>query len=59
MAYGEYHRLRVKPEDELRDEPRALVDLEFIERVVTPAGKARAATDRYRYPVQENDVRPR
>ncbi len=39
VAYGEYHRLRIKPDEELRDEPRALVDLRFVERVLTPAGK--------------------
>ena len=59
VAYGEYHRLRIKPDEELRDEPRALVDLRFVGRVLTPAGKSKAAVDRYRYPAQENDVRPR
>ena len=29
VAYGEYHRLRIKPDEELRDEPRALVDLQL------------------------------
>jgi len=57
VAYGEYHRLRIKSEEELRDEPRALVDLTWVERVSAPAGRIRAAIDRYRYPPQENDVR--
>jgi predicted RecB family nuclease len=58
VAYGEYHRLRELPDDALRDEPSALVDLTFVERVFVPTGRSKAAIDRYRYPVQENDVRP-
>ncbi len=57
VAWGEYHRLREKPDDELIDEPGALVGLRFLERVVAPGGRIKTAVNRYAYPVQENDVR--
>jgi predicted RecB family nuclease len=59
FAWGEFHRLREKPVDDLLDEPGALVGLIHAARVFTPpaGGRKKAVVDRYIYPVQENEVR--
>ena len=49
------------PEEDLFDEPRAIADLEFVERVETILSKKGKPTgsviDRYRYPTQEMEIR--
>lgn len=59
VAWGDYHRLRAKLREALEDEPGALVGLEFLERLVAPlpGGRAKAVTDRYRFPPQELEIR--
>jgi uncharacterized protein len=58
VAWGEYHRVRAQPVEDLDDEPGALVGLVWQTRIVTPSGRRKAAVDRYKYPVQETDLRP-
>ncbi|MCC7009673.1 MAG: TM0106 family RecB-like putative nuclease [Acidobacteria bacterium] len=56
VGWGEYHRLREQPDDELEDEPWALAGLEFRQRVFSPiGGRLRSGIDRYAYPPQECD----
>jgi predicted RecB family nuclease len=60
--WWEYFRLRDLPEEDLFDEPRALAGLEYVERVSLVAnvktGKPTGSVvDRYRYPVQEMEIR--
>jgi uncharacterized protein len=55
VAWGDYHRVRVMAEEDLAEEPSALVGLELVSRT-PPTGRATAYVDRYRYPVQENDI---
>jgi predicted RecB family nuclease len=51
--WWEYFRLMGLTEEELLDEPHALARLEFVERVVN----GKTPVDRYRFPVQEFDMR--
>jgi len=60
VAFGEYHRLREKPAEDLMDEPGALAGLQFVERISAPVatGKTkRSVVDRYSYPIQENELK--
>ena len=60
-SWWEYFRLRDLPEEELFDEPQAIADLEFAQRVeiiLSKKGKPTGSViDRYRYPTQEMEVR--
>lgn len=53
-AWWEYFRLRDLPLDDYADERSALTDLEFVG---TFGGTARRPVHRYRFPVQDHDVR--
>ena len=60
----EYFRLKELPEEDLFDEPQAVAGLEFVERVTVVAHKKTgkptgSVVDRYRYPPQEMEVRPK
>ena len=52
VAWGEYHRLREKPPEDLVDEPGALIGLGLVDRVFSPpaGGRKKAVIDRYRVP---------
>ena len=53
-GWWEYFRLRELPEDELFDEPRAVAGLEFVAELEKIK---RSYVHRYRYPVQEMEIR--
>jgi predicted RecB family nuclease len=53
-TWWEYFRLRDLSDQELVEERAAIAELEFVERVATPA---RSVVDRYRFPPQECEVR--
>jgi predicted RecB family nuclease len=60
-SFWEYYRLKELPEDELHDEPQAVVGLEFecriAEKLNAKTGKPTGTvTDRYRYPPQEMEI---
>lgn len=59
IEWGDYHRVRAKSEEDLEDEPAALVKLVFVERVFTPPlkGRSKRVIDRYQFPPQEVDIR--
>ncbi len=59
--WWEYYRLRDLPEEDLYDEPRAIAELTFEERVDTTLHKKTgkptgSVVDRYRYPPQEMEI---
>ncbi len=59
-AWWEFFRLSDLPEPDLFDEPQAIAGLEHIERVKEERyknGSIRAVVDRYRYPLQETEIR--
>jgi predicted RecB family nuclease len=60
-SWWEYFRLLALPEEDLFDEPRAIADLQFVERVeaiLSKKGKPTGSViDRYRYPTQEMEIR--
>ncbi|HSA56393.1 MAG TPA: TM0106 family RecB-like putative nuclease, partial [Gemmatimonadaceae bacterium] len=60
-TWWEYYRLRDLPEDELPDEPQAIADLEFVDRVDVVRYRSGKPTgtvvDRYSYPAQEMEIR--
>ena len=60
-SWWEYFRLLDLPEEDLFDEPQAIADLEFVERVeviLSKKGKPTGSViDRYRYPTQEMEIR--
>ena len=60
-GWWEYFRLRELPEEDLFEEPQAVAGLQHIERVELVTGKKGKPTgsvvDRYRYPVQEMEIR--
>src|SRR5260370_33971526 len=60
-SWWEYFRLLALPEEDLFEEPRAIADLEFVERVkviLSQKGKPTGpAIDRHRYPTQEMEFR--
>ena len=61
-GWWEYYRLRDLPEEDLFDEPRAVAGLEHVERLgfvphATSGKPTRSVIDRYRYPVQEMEIR--
>jgi uncharacterized protein len=56
VAYGEYHRMREQPVEDLLDESGALSGLEFVSRKL-PVGRAKRVTDTYRFPPQECEIR--
>jgi predicted RecB family nuclease len=53
-TWWEYFRLRDLSDEELVEERAAIAELEFVERVATPA---KSVVDRYRFPPQECDIR--
>ena len=59
-SWWEYFRLLDLPEEDLFDEPRAIADLEFAERVeaiLSKKGKPTGSViDRYHYPIQEMEI---
>ncbi len=60
--WWEYYRLRDLPEEDLYDEPRAVAGLQYVERVDTVRNKKTGkhtgtVIDRYRYPIQEMEIR--
>lgn len=59
-VWWEYFRLRELPEEDLVDEPRAIVGLEFVKRIHVKRYKSGkptgSVTDRYRYPAQEMEI---
>jgi predicted RecB family nuclease len=59
--WWEYFRLRDLPEEDLFDEPQAVAGMEHVQRVEIVLSKKGRPTgsvvDRYRYPVQEMDIR--
>jgi uncharacterized protein len=59
--WWEYYRLCELPEEDLYDEPQAIAGLEYVERVEVVRSKKGKPTgsvvDRYRYPVQEMEIR--
>lgn len=61
-GWWEYFRLRDLADDNLFDEPQAVAGLVFVERLEQARGKSGKPTgsviDRYRYPLQEMEVRP-
>src|SRR5262245_27279386 len=61
-SWWEYFRLLDLPEEDLFDEPRAIMGLEFVgllEAIVSKKGKPTGSVvDRYRYPPQEMEIRP-
>ena len=61
VGWWEYYRLIELPDEELVDEPAAIIGLEFVERVGPfiggKSGRATGSTiDRYRYPTQECEI---
>ena len=59
-GWWEFYRLRDLPEADLVDEPAAIAGLEHVERVAEERyknGKIRSVVDRYRYPLQETEIR--
>lgn len=59
-AWWEYFRLSDLAEHDLFDEPQAIAGLEHIGRVTEECyknGNIRSAVDRYRYPLQETEIR--
>jgi predicted RecB family nuclease len=61
-GWWEYFRLRDLPEEDLYDEPQAIAGLTYVERVgvalnVRTGKPTRSVIDRYRYPVQEMEIR--
>src|SRR6185436_3842667 len=63
VTWWEYFRLLGLSDEELLDEPDAVAGLEFVERVEAVLSKRGKPTgsvvDRYRYPLQEIEVRRR
>ena len=62
-GWWEYYRLRDLAEDDLFDEPRAIAGLTFVDRLgfvphKTTGKPTKSVVDRYRYPVQEMEIRP-
>ena len=62
-TWWEYFRLRDLPDEDLADEPKAVIELHFLERVSTGGfyknGKPKGPIiDRYSYPEQEMDLYP-
>lgn len=60
-AWWEYYRIRELAPEDLLEEPKALADVTFVERVgVVRSAKTNRPTgsviDRYRYPTQENEL---
>jgi predicted RecB family nuclease len=63
-SWWEYFRLRDLPEEDLLDEPQAVAGLEYVERAevvrnVKSGKPTGSVVDRYRYPPQEMEVRPK
>jgi len=63
VTWWEYYRLRDLPESDLIDERKALSGLEFVERIDEIRNKKTkkvtgSVIDRYRYPEQENELKP-
>jgi uncharacterized protein len=60
--WWEYYRLRDLPEEDLYDEPQAVAGLRYVERVDIVRNKKSGkptgtVVDRYRYPIQEMEIR--
>ena len=59
-AWWEYYRLKELPDEDLRDEPSAIADLVFVERLGYAIGRTGKPTksmiDRYTYPFQEVEI---
>ena len=56
-SWWEFFRLAELPKEELRDEKHGLVGLEYVSTV--EGGTAQAPIHRYRFPVQDHDIRAR
>jgi predicted RecB family nuclease len=62
VSWWEYYRLRELPDEDLADEPAAVAELAFVERLrhvvnVRTRKPTGSVIDRYRYPSQECEIR--